>query len=59
MGEGITGLSKPLNTGQFTAGLSEEALLTFIKTGRRLPSRAGVWLLPPKGGNPALTNEGM
>ena len=57
--EGLPGLGKPLTTSEFVSGLSDEDLLTFIKAGR-LPddplNTTGV-AMPPKGGNPALTDE--
>ena len=58
-GEGLPALGKPLTTSEFVSGLSDEELLSFIKAGR-LPddplNTTGV-AMPPKGGNPALTDE--
>jgi disulfide bond formation protein DsbB len=58
-GEGITGLGKPLTTSEFVGGLSDEELLAFIKVGRAPddPLNTSGVLMPPKGGNPALTDE--
>jgi disulfide bond formation protein DsbB len=58
-GEGLPGLGKPLTTSEFVTGLSDEDLLAFINAGR-LPddplNTTGV-AMPPKGGNPSLTDE--
>jgi disulfide bond formation protein DsbB len=58
-GEGITGLGKPLTSSEFIAGLSDEELLAFIKQGRTPddPLNTSGVVMPPKGGNPALTDE--
>lgn len=58
-GEGIQGLGKPLTASQFIDGLSDEELLEFIKTGRAVndPLNTSGIAMPPKGGNPALTDE--
>ncbi|MCK6628670.1 MAG: cytochrome c [Anaerolineae bacterium] len=58
-GEGIAGLGKPLNSSEFVAGLSDAELLAFIKTGRPAddPLNTSGVAMPPKGGNPALTDE--
>jgi disulfide bond formation protein DsbB len=58
-GEGITGLGKPLTSSDFVAGLSDAELLAFIKTGRPVddPLNTSGVAMPPKGGNPALTDE--
>jgi disulfide bond formation protein DsbB len=57
-GEGVPNLGKDMTTSEFIAGLSDAELLDFIKKGRD-PSdplnTTGV-LMPPKGGNPALTD---
>jgi len=58
-GEGVKGLGKDMTISQFIAGLSDAELLAFVKKGR-LPSdplsTTGI-PMPPKGGNPALTDE--
>lgn len=58
-GAGIQGLGKPLTTSEFVGGMSDQDLLTFIKTGRPAddPLNSSGVAMPPKGGNPALTNE--
>lgn len=58
-GEGIAGLGKPLTSSGFVAGLSDAELLAFIKTGRPVddPLNTSGVAMPPKGGNPALTDE--
>jgi disulfide bond formation protein DsbB len=58
-GEGVQGLGKDMTTSEFIAGLSDADLLAFIKRGRDTSdplSTTGV-AMPPKGGNPALTDE--
>ena len=58
-GKGVEGLGKDMTTSEFIAGLSDAELLDFLHTGRD-PSdplnTTGV-LMPPKGGNPALSDE--
>lgn len=60
-GEGIQGLGKPLTTSEFTTGQSDDQLVDFIKAGRD-PSdplnTTGIGM-PPKGGNPALSDEDL
>jgi mono/diheme cytochrome c family protein len=58
-GAGLPGLGKPLTTSEFVGSLSDEELLAFIKTGRPAddPLNTSGVLMPPKGGNPALTDE--
>lgn len=58
-GEGVSGLGKPLTTSEFVGGLSDEELLDFIKTGRPAddPLNSSGVAMPPKGGNPTLTDE--
>lgn len=58
-GEGVTGLGKPLTESAFVAGLSDAELLAFIKNGRMVddPLNTTGIAMPPKGGNPALTDE--
>jgi disulfide bond formation protein DsbB len=57
-GAGIEGLGKPLNTSEFVDGLSDEELVAFIKAGRPAddPLNTSGVAMPPKGGNPALTD---
>ncbi len=60
-GKGIEGLGKDMTTSQFIAGKSDQALIDFIKVGRD-PSdplnTTGVGM-PPKGGNPALSEDDL
>lgn len=56
--KGVPGLGKDMTTSQFIQGLSDEELLTFVKTGRSTsdPLNTTGVDMPPKGGNPALTD---
>src|SRR5690606_18316969 len=58
-GYGIPNLGKDLVNSEFVHSLTDEDLLTFIKTGRPLwdPLNTTGIDMPPKGGNPALTDE--
>lgn len=58
-GEGIEGLGKPFTTSEFVASQSDQELLEFVKTGRPVghPDNTTGVDMPPKGGNPALTDE--
>lgn len=58
-GEGVPGLGKDMTTSEFIAGLSDAELLAFVKVGRAPtdPLNTTGVLMPPKGGNPALTDE--
>jgi len=58
-GEGVQGLGKDMTHSEFIAGLSDEELLAFVKEGRRIgdPLNTTGVDMPPKGGNPALTDE--
>ena len=60
-GEGVTGLGKNMTTSEFIAGKTDSELLDFVKVGRD-PSdplnTTGV-AMPPKGGNPALSDEDL
>ncbi|GIK41763.1 MAG: hypothetical protein BroJett011_55960 [Chloroflexota bacterium] len=60
-GEGLPGLGKDMTTSEFIAGKSDDELVAFIKVGRD-PSdplnTTGV-AMPPKGGNPALSDEDL
>jgi mono/diheme cytochrome c family protein len=57
-GEGVQGLGKDMTTSEFIAGLSDAELLAFIKQGRPIgdPLNTTGVDMPPKGGNPALTD---
>lgn len=56
---GLPNLGKDLVTSEFVAGLTDEALLEFIKTGRPIwdPLNTTGIDMPGKGGNPALADE--
>ncbi len=56
---GIPGLGKDLRASEFVKGLSDQELLDFIKKGRDAsdPANTTGVAMPPKGGNPALTDE--
>jgi mono/diheme cytochrome c family protein len=58
-GEGIEGLGKPFTTSEFVRERSDEELLAFVKTGRPSgdPLNTTGVDMPPKGGNPALTDD--
>lgn len=57
--KGLPGLGKDMTTSEFIRGLSDAELLAFIKTGRPVsdPANTTGVDMPPKGGNPALTDE--
>lgn len=58
-GAGIEGLGKNMVTSAFIRDQTEDELLTFVKTGRPVgdPLNTTGVDMPPKGGNPALTDE--
>jgi disulfide bond formation protein DsbB len=58
-GVGVEGLGKPFTTSEFLLTVSDEELLEFIKTGRPIshPDNTTGVDMPPKGGDPALTDE--
>lgn len=58
-GEGVQGLGKDMTASAFIASQSDEQLLEFIKKGRDTsdPANTTGVAMPPKGGNPALTDE--
>ncbi len=58
-GVGVDGLGKPFTTSEYLLTVSDEELLAFIKTGRPIsdPLNTTGVDMPPKGGNPALTDE--
>jgi disulfide bond formation protein DsbB len=58
-GVGVEGLGKPFTTSEFLLTVSDQELLEFIKTGRPVghPDNTTGVDMPPKGGNPALTDE--
>lgn len=58
-GQGVEGLGKPFTTSDFVASQSDAELLAFVKQGRPIdhPDNTTGVDMPPKGGNPALTDE--
>jgi cytochrome c5 len=56
---GMPNLGKPLNNSEFARGLSDQDLLSFVKTGRPIWDTANTTGIdmPPRGGNPALTDD--
>lgn len=58
-GEGIEGLGKPFTTSDFLRDKNDDEMLEFIKTGRPSgdPLNTTGVDMPPKGGNPALTDD--
>ncbi len=60
-GEGVQGLGKDMTTSTFIAEKSDAELMDFIKVGRSPddPLNTTGVLMPPKGGNPALSDEQM
>ena len=58
-GEGIEGLGKPFTTSTFLTEKSDVEMVEFIKIGRPSsdPLNTTGVDMPPKGGNPALTDE--
>jgi disulfide bond formation protein DsbB len=58
-GEGIEGLGKPFTTSEFLRERSDEEMVAFIKVGRPSgdPLNTTGVDMPPKGGNPALTDD--
>jgi mono/diheme cytochrome c family protein len=60
-GEGVEGLGKAWTTSAFIRDSSDDELLAFVKTGRPIgdPANTTGVDMPPKGGNPALTNEDL
>ncbi|MCA9937246.1 MAG: cytochrome c [Anaerolineales bacterium] len=58
-GVGMEGLGKPFTTSEFVGITTDEDLLTFVKSGRPIsdPANTTGVDMPPKGGNPALTDE--
>jgi mono/diheme cytochrome c family protein len=57
--KGLPNLGKDMTTSTFIASNSDDELLAFVKTGRPVsdPDNTTGVDMPPKGGNPALTDE--
>jgi disulfide bond formation protein DsbB len=60
-GKGLPGLGKDLVHSEFVKKLDDDALLAFIKRGRDPsdPLNTTKILMPPKGGNPALSDDDL
>jgi disulfide bond formation protein DsbB len=58
-GEGLPDLGKDLTTSEFVSGQTDDELVAFIKVGRDSsdPANTTGVAMPPKGGNPALTDD--
>jgi len=58
-GKGLPNLGKDLTTSEFVHSQSDQAVLAFVKQGRlpNVPGNTTGVPMPPKGGNPALTDE--
>lgn len=56
---GLKGLGKDLVHSEFMAGLSDEGMLKYVNEGRTVddPRNTTGIPMPPKGGNPALTDQ--
>ncbi len=61
IGEGVTGLGLPLDSSEFVHSTSDAQLVAFIKEGRDAshPDNTTGVAMPPKGGNPSLTDEDL
>lgn len=59
--KGLTGLGKDLAGSTFAKGLSDADLIAFLKKGRAASDPANTTKvdMPPKGGNPALTDQDL
>jgi mono/diheme cytochrome c family protein len=60
-GRGVPGLGNDLTTSDFVAGLSDSELVAFINEGRPPdhPDNTTGIAMPPKGGNPSLSDEDL
>jgi disulfide bond formation protein DsbB len=59
--KGLPNLGKDLTASEFVSGMSDEELVAFIAVGRAADAEdntTGV-AMPPKGGNPALSDEDL
>lgn len=59
--EGVTGLGLPLRKNTFIQSLTDDQLLAFLQVGRPAdsPESKTKVAMPPKGGNPALTDQDL
>ena len=60
-GEGVTGLGKPFTTSEFITSKTDAELVEFLKVGRAVddPLNTTGVAMPPKGGNPALSDQDL
>ncbi len=60
-GKGVENLGKDFTTSTYLAGLTDTELFEFIKVGREVddPLNTTGIVMPPKGGNPALSDEDL
>lgn len=60
-GIGVQGLGKDMTTSEFITAKTDDELLEFLKVGRAPddPLNTTGVLMPPKGGNPAFTDEDL
>jgi disulfide bond formation protein DsbB len=60
-GKGIPSLGKDFTTSTFVKGMTDDQFLAFLKTGRPAsdPLNTTKVDMPPKGGNPALTDQDL
>jgi disulfide bond formation protein DsbB len=60
-GIGVEGLGKPLTTSEFVAGMNDDEFHDFLLVGRPAsdPANTTGVDMPPKGGNPALTDDDL
>ena len=58
---GLPNLGKDLTTSQFTQSLTDQGLVEFVKGGRSVgdPENTTGVDMPPKGGNPALSDQDL
>lgn len=56
---GVVNLGKDLTTSEFTQGLTDAEVVEFVKVGRSVsdPANTTGVDMPPKGGNPALSDQ--
>lgn len=59
--QGVTGLGPALVGNTFVAGLSDDELIDFLEVGRPTddPANTTGVAMPPKGGNPSLSDEDL
>ena len=60
-GEGVPGLGKDMTSSKFIAEKTDDQLVEFLKAGRGPtdPLNSTGIAMPPKGGNPALTDQNL